>query len=130
MIKFASVILGTLLFASSSFAYEAIVSCNIDYTSPDGATTVHIVNQNYHIPLAPGVRYINTVLLGDRRLDISAENVDYQGYKSVSIYFWESYGGGRYLCSETNNSDNGAADCSFTSRKSRESANIACTRLY
>jgi hypothetical protein len=128
LIKIVSAIVLAMSFASASFAREAIVNCSISYVSPDGQTTVDIVNQTYAVPLRPGVRYVSSVLLGDRRLDISAQDIPHEGWRSVSIFLWQSNTGGRYLCSETNNSYGGVADCDFRSRTSNEMARISCGR--
>lgn len=128
MSKLICVVLCSLAFSTVAYADEAVVSCNINYVSPDGATTVNIVNQQYRIPIAHGVRYGQTVLLGERRLDISAEDVASEGWRTVTIQLWQSLNGGRYLCSETKNSQ-GAADCDFRSHSNQEMAQISCSRL-
>jgi hypothetical protein len=117
-----------VLFGLSSLAQarEAVVSCNVNYVSADGSTTVTTVNQRFYIPLYPGYMYYMSLPVGDRRLDVAAQGVGEDGY-SLNIRLWRMTSPG-VLCDQTVNGSR-AATCQYDSRRTQERADIQCTRL-
>lgn len=102
---------------------KAVISCDIDYTGPDGRNVIKIVNQKLSIPLSSRVVYYDSMQIGERQLDYSAENVG--GRKMVGLTLW--YISGKGTVCDTNKPN--AATCAFKSKTNQEQANIVCKRL-
>ena len=136
MSQLLTLVLGFGLFGASALAQsvktgpppqtptaQAILSCNIDYTSPDGKTVVKIVDQQYKLPIQSGLAYYDRLALGDRLLDYSAYNSGTD--KMVSVTLWKDASGGT-LCDVT---EVGSASCDYKGKADSETASISCHRV-
>lgn len=102
---------------------KAILSCDVDYTGPDGRNVIKIVNQKLTLPLSSRVAYYDSMQIGERQLDYSAEDIT--GRKMVGLTLW--YVSGKGTVCDTNKPN--VATCAFKSKTNLEQANIVCRRL-